>query len=124
MRMRIDPDQFMPIAAIALMVLSMTACALQLRNDDDAGAITSPVSEELGPFATRLNHCRTVTSDQTAELASCRLVWAESRRRFLNSTKPNWSASPEAKPIEPAPGTKYPDRVLPPAVNNEQNETR
>ena len=114
MRIRIDPDQFVPIAAIALMVLSMAACAFQLGNDDDGGAITSPVSEQLDPFAAKLRHCRTVTSEQAADLEACRQVWVENRRRFLTSTKP----------IDPAPGSKYPDRIVPPVLNNQQGETR
>ena len=124
MRIRIDPDQFVPIAAIGLMVLSMAACAFQLHNDEDEGAITSPVSEQFDPFAAKLRRCQTVTSEQAAELEACRQAWAENRRRFLTSAKPNWSASPETKPIEPAPVTKYPDRIVPPALNNQQSETR
>jgi len=70
----------------------MAACAFQIRNDEDGGAITSPVSEQLDAFAAKLRHCQTVTSEQAAELAACRQVWAENRRRFMTSTKPNWSA--------------------------------
>lgn len=124
MRIRIDPDQYVPIAAIALMVLSMATCAFQLRDDEDGGAIMSPMSEQLDPFAAKLRRCQTVTSEQAAELEACRQVWAENRRRFMTSTKPNWSASPEAKPIEPAPATKYPDCVVPPALNCQPSEMR
>ena len=99
MRVRIDPDQFVPIAAIALVLLSMGACAFQLRNDEDEGAVTSPVSEQLDPFAAKLRRCQTVTSEQAAELEACRQLWAENRRRFLTSTKQRWDAPADDKPV-------------------------
>jgi conjugative transfer region protein TrbK len=123
MRARINPEYLGPIAVVTAMVLVVAACAIQLPKDEVGDEVTSPAPQETDSFAARLDHCRTVTSEQTAELESCRRIWAENRRRFFTSTKPNWSASPEEMP-EPAPTTKYRDRVLPPALNDEQNGTR
>ena len=123
MRVRIDSDQFAPIAAVALMLLSLGACAFQLRNDEDGEAVSSPVFEEIDPFAAKLRRCQTVTPEQAAELEACRQVWAQNRRRFMTSTKPNWSTAPETDPINPVPVTKYPDRIVP-LPNNQPIETR
>lgn len=124
MRTRINPRHFVPIAAVALTVLVVGACAIQLRNDENGESIPSPVSQEADPFAAKLEHCRTVTSEQPVELEHCRLVWAENRRRFFTSTKPRWDGPADGKPTEPAPSAKYQDRVLPPEINRGRNEVR
>ena len=123
MRIRIDPDQFVPIAAAALMLLSMAACAFQLGSDENEEAITSPVSE-LDPFAAKLRRCQTVTSEQAAELEACRQVWAENRRRFMTSRKPNWNAPTGQQPMEPVPDAKYQDRALPSKPSPGPSEVR
>jgi len=122
MRVRINPRRLVPILAVALSVLVVAACAIQLRNNEDGGPIASPASQEADPFAAELKRCRTVTSEQSAELENCRRVWAENRRRFLTSTKPNWSAPPNGKPTEL--GLKHGDRVLPPEITRGQSEAR
>ena len=124
MSRRINPEHLVPIAAVALSVLVVAACAIQLRNDEGAGPIRSPVTEETDPFAAKLEHCRTVTSEQPVELENCRHVWAENRRRFFTSTKPRWDGPPDGKPAEPAPSAKSQDRVLPPEISRGQSEVR
>lgn len=124
MRTRINPRHFMPIAAVALTVLVVGACAIQLRNDENGESIPSPVSQEADPFAAKLDRCRTVTSEQAAELDACRRVWAENRRRFFTSTKPRWDAPIDGNSSVPPPSAKYQDRVLPPELNREQSGTR
>ena len=124
MRTRINPRHFVPIAAVALVVLVVAACAVQLRNDEAAGSITLRVTEETDPFAAKLEHCRTVTSEQPVELEHCRLVWAENRWRFFTSTKPRWDGPANGKPTAPAPSPKYQDRVLLPEISRGQSEVR
>jgi conjugative transfer region protein TrbK len=78
--------RFPLIAAIGLVVLSVAACAAQLRPDQDSQP--SPVtSEESHPLAPKLESCLTVTPDQTATFEYCRRVWAENRRRFFGPQK-------------------------------------
>ena len=124
MRMRINPEHFVLIAAVALTVLVVGACAIQLRNDENGESIPPPVSQEADPFAAKLDRCRTVTSEQAVELENCRHVWAENRRRFFTSTKPRWDGPPVGKPAEPAPSAKSQDRVLPPEISRGQSEVR
>jgi conjugative transfer region protein TrbK len=96
------------IAAMGLVVLSVAACAVQLRPDQDSQP--SPIaSEENHPLAPKLESCLTVTPDQTATFEYCRRVWSENRRRFFGSQKkPPASRTAagranEQRPAEPAP---------------------
>lgn len=99
--------RFPLIAEIGLVVLSVAACAVQLRPDQDSQP--SPVtSEESNPLAPKLESCLTVTPDQTATFEYCRRVWAENRRRFFGPQKKSPASrtadqANEQLPSEPAP---------------------
>jgi conjugative transfer region protein TrbK len=100
--------RFPLMAAMGLVVLSVAACAVQLRPDQ--GSQPSPVtSEENHPLAPRLESCLTVTPDQTATFEYCRRIWAENRHRFFGSQKKPPASKTAAEradeqlPSEPAP---------------------
>ena len=78
--------RFPLIAAIGIVVLSVAACAVQLRPDQDSEP-SAVASEDSHPLAPKLESCLTVTPDQTATFEYCRRVWAENRRRFFGPQK-------------------------------------
>jgi conjugative transfer region protein TrbK len=85
------------IAMAAAVVLSVAACAIELRRGEDQASTESPASKDFDPLKARLEQCRTVTSEQTAALDECRRVWSENRSRFLGgkstqTTTPNTGA--------------------------------
>ncbi|ANW00839.1 putative entry exclusion protein TrbK-alt [Bradyrhizobium icense] len=73
--------------AVVIPVLVVAACAIQLRGDGENTSAGSPASRATDPLAAKLERCRTVTSEQTAELEECRRMWTENRRRFLGQKK-------------------------------------
>jgi conjugative transfer region protein TrbK len=80
--------RFPLVAAIGLVVLSLAACAFQLRHDEQAQPSSAPTSSEVDqPLAPKLESCLTVTPEQTATFEYCRRVWAENRRRFFGPQK-------------------------------------
>lgn len=104
--------RFPLIAAIGLVVLSVAACAIQLRPSKE-NQPSPTTSEESHPLAPKLESCLTVTPEQTATFEYCRRVWAENRRRFFSPQKKP-SASGAAEPAqEPAsePARKYQSRL-------------
>ena len=95
--------------------LVVAACAIQLRGEGEHAAMGSPASMAADPLAAKLEHCRTVTSEQLEDIQECRRVWAESRRRFLGQRKTPAAPSVDAQPNAPAPSStqpKDPGRVL------------
>ncbi|MBI5128908.1 MAG: putative entry exclusion protein TrbK-alt [Rhodopseudomonas palustris] len=122
MRARSIAEYVLPVLAATVMVLVVAACAIQLRTDEGLAPIASPAAEEPDPFAAKLFRCRTVTIEQPTELAECRRVWAESRRRFLKQPVPH-AETPEDKPgagAEP----KIQDRLPKPLLQPQQSEDR
>jgi conjugative transfer region protein TrbK len=91
--------RFPLIAAFSLVVLSVAACAVQFRPDQESQP-SPATSEESHPLAPKLESCLTVTPDQTATFEYCRRVWAENRRRFFGPQK----KSPVPSVIEPPNG--------------------
>ena len=99
--------RFPLIAAFGLVVLSVAACAVQLRHEQESQP-SPATSEESHPLAPKLESCLTVIPDQTATFEYCQRVWAENRRRFFGSQKklaassviepPNGQSSPEPDP--------------------------
>lgn len=71
------------MAAVMLVVLVVTACAIRLRGDDDQMNSSASVDRAADPLATKLAECRSVTYEQKDALSECRNAWAEKRRQFL-----------------------------------------
>jgi len=76
------------LAAVVLIVLVVTACAIRLRGDE--GQINSPASADVtsDPLATKLAECRSVTYEQKDALSECRKAWAVKRGQFLGRKTP------------------------------------
>ena len=102
------------IAAIAP-ALVVAACAIQLRGEGDSTPSGIAGTQATDPVAAGLDRCRTVTSEQAAELQKCRRVWAENRRRFLGHSKepvaPSIHSEPNLPPVSSA-QPKDPERAL------------
>lgn len=82
------------VAMAAAVVLSVAACAIELRRGEDQASTEPPTSENTDPLKAKLEQCRTVTSEQAATLDECRRIWSENRSRFLGgrnaqTTTPN-----------------------------------
>ena len=100
------------VAAVPALVVA--ACTIQLRGDGDGPPAGSSASRVTRPLGAELEGCRKVTSEQVAELQECRLIWAENRRRFLESKKPPAASSVDSQPSRPTPSLaepKNPDRL-------------
>lgn len=122
MRARSIGEYVLPVMAATVMVLVVAACAIQLRTEEGLAPIASPQRGETDPFAAKLFQCRTVTIEQPTELAECRRVWAESRRRFLKQPVQH-SEAPDGKPPAVA-APKSQDRLPSPKLDREQSEVR
>lgn len=70
------------VAAMAV-VLSVAACAIELRRGEDHASVAPSSSQKFDPLKKKLEQCRTVTSDQATALDECRRLWSENRSRFL-----------------------------------------
>ncbi|WP_082656083.1 putative entry exclusion protein TrbK-alt [Bradyrhizobium valentinum] len=84
--------------AVAVPMLVVAACTIELRGDSDGPSAGSSASRVTNPLGAELERCRKVTSEQVAELQECRLIWAENRRRFLGLKKTPGASSVDAQP--------------------------
>jgi conjugative transfer region protein TrbK len=66
---------------MAIGVLVVTACTIQLRGGEEASA--PPTAGQTTGDGSDLARCRSVTSEGTASYQHCQKVWAENRRRFF-----------------------------------------
>jgi conjugative transfer region protein TrbK len=76
------------VAAVALIVLVVAACAIRLRGDEGQATTSTSDSATSDPLATKLVECRSVTHEQKDALSECRKAWAEKRRQFLGQKPP------------------------------------
>jgi conjugative transfer region protein TrbK len=86
-------DRLPTMAAMMLVVLTVTACAIRLRDDGNQTVSATSSDQASDPLATKLAECRSVTSEQKEALSECRKAWAEKRRQFLGQTSPKSSES-------------------------------
>lgn len=94
MSSRLGLGRLPAVAMPAAVVLSVAACAIELRRGEDQALTESTASKSPDPLKAKLEQCRTVTSEQTATLDECRRIWSENRSRFLGgrsaqTTTPN-----------------------------------
>jgi conjugative transfer region protein TrbK len=119
----LTPRQFARIAAVAFMVLMAIWAVIHSRRGEGP-SITAPLEhEEADALVSELARCRTVKSEATAALESCRQVWAENRRQFF---KPTRTTPAPAGPIPTAAAIagKIQDRVSPVEVEHQHSEVR
>ena len=79
-------DRLPTIAAMVLIVLTVAACAIRLRDDGNQTASATSSDQASDPLITKLAECRSVTSEQKEALSECRKAWVEKRRQFLGNT--------------------------------------
>jgi conjugative transfer region protein TrbK len=87
------------MAAMALVVLVVAACAIRLRGDENQTLSATSADQASDPLATKLAECRSVTYEQKDALSECRKAWAEKRRQFRGQ-KPPTASSDNRKPLE------------------------
>jgi conjugative transfer region protein TrbK len=90
-------DRIPALAAVALVVLVLAACAIRLRGDEGQTSAAASADVTADPLATKLAECRSVTYEQKDALSECRKAWAEKRRQFLGKkdSGPSGSGSPQ-----------------------------
>jgi conjugative transfer region protein TrbK len=121
MMLHLTPRQFARIAAVGLLVLVVALTIVRSRHNEPA-VVLAPL-EHGDAAALDLARCRTITSDESAAIETCRRVWAENRRLFFGSARsPQSSTDPDLK--APAGPTKNQDRVLPRDIAPQQGEAR
>jgi conjugative transfer region protein TrbK len=81
------------IAAMVLVVLIVTACAIRLRDDKSQTTSATLFDQASEALATKLAACRSVTYEQKEALWECRKAWAQKRRQFLGQASPTSSES-------------------------------
>jgi conjugative transfer region protein TrbK len=81
-------DRIPALAAVALVVLVLAACAIRLRGDEGQTSAIASTDVTADPLATKLAECRSVTYEQKDALSECRKAWAEKRRQFLGHKAP------------------------------------
>lgn len=86
-------DRLPAIAAMVLIVLTVAACAIRLRDEESQTTSATSLDQASDPLAAKLAGCRSVTPEQKEALSECRKVWAEKRRQFLRQTPPTSSES-------------------------------
>lgn len=75
-------------AAMVVLVLLVTACAIRLRGDEEQTNAAASTDVTPDPLAKKLGECRSLTYEQKDALAECRKAWAEKRREFLGRKAP------------------------------------
>jgi conjugative transfer region protein TrbK len=91
------------IAAAMAVVLSVAACAIELRRGEDQASTAPPPSQSADPLKTKLEQCRTVTPDQAGALDECRRLWSENRSRFLGRSNTEATESSSGAGNGPSP---------------------
>ena len=84
-------DRLPTLAAMMLVVLTVAACAIRLRDDENQTTSATSPDQASDPLPAKLAECRSVTSEQKQALSECRKAWAEKRRQFLRQTSPTSS---------------------------------
>jgi len=85
---KITLDRLPMMVAMLLVVLSVAACTIRLRDDEKQTASATSSDHMADPLATKLAECRSVTYEQKDALSECRKAWAERRRQFLKPRSP------------------------------------
>ena len=113
--------QFARIAAVGFVVLIVAVTIARSRHSEQPLVLAPREHGDAQVLVQELARCRTITSDETAALESCRLAWAENRRQFFGAGR---SPQPSIDPILNvyAAPVKNQARVLPRGVEPQQGE--
>jgi conjugative transfer region protein TrbK len=114
--------QIARIVAVGLVVFVVTFAIVRSQHSEQAVVLAPVEHDDAQIHVQELARCRTITSEETAALETCRRVWAENRRQFFGSARlPQSSINPVAN--VPATPMKNQDRILPRVVP-QQGEAR
>jgi conjugative transfer region protein TrbK len=89
----LTPRQLARIAAVGLVVLIVALTIVRSRHSEEAVVLASLEHGNPEALVQGLARCRTVRSDETAALETCRWAWAENRRHFFGQAKPPQSST-------------------------------
>ena len=119
----LTPRQLTRIAAVGLVVLIVALTIVQSRHSEHAVVLAPLEHRDAETLVEELARCRTITSDETAALETCRRAWAENRRQFFGVAR--LPQSPSEPVLNPAAAPmKNQDRVSPPKVEQQQGGAR
>jgi conjugative transfer region protein TrbK len=119
----LTPRQLARIAAVGLVVLIVALTIVRSQHSEHADVLAPLEHGDAQGLVQDLTRCRTITSDETAALETCRRAWAENRRQFFGSAR--LLQSPIDPPLSaPAAPVKSQDRVLSREVEPRQGEAR
>ncbi len=119
----LTPRRLTRIAAIGLVVLIVALTIVRSRHGEHAVVLAPLEHRDAQTLVEELACCRTITSDETAALETCRRAWAENRRLFFGSERPPQSPTDPVLNAPAAPA-KSQDRVVPREVELQQGEAR
>jgi conjugative transfer region protein TrbK len=123
MMLHLTPHQLARIAAVGLVLLIVALTIVRSRHNEQVVVLAPLEHGDAETLVKELARCRTITSDETAALETCRRAWAENRRQFFGGARaPQSSTDPDLN-APPAPA-KNQDRVLPREVEHQQGEAR
>jgi conjugative transfer region protein TrbK len=119
----LTPRQLTRTAAIGFVMLIVALTIVRSRHSEQAIALAASEHADAPALIQELARCRTITSDETVALETCRRAWAENRRQFFGSARP--ARSPTDPVLNaPAAPVKNQDRVMPREVEPQQDEAR
>ena len=123
MMSHLTPRQLARIAAISFVVLIVAITIVRSRHSEQPLVLTPLEHRDADTLVEELARCRTISSDETGALETCRRAWAENRRQFFGTARfPQSPTDPLLK--VPAAPVKSQDRVLPPELEPQQGEAR
>jgi conjugative transfer region protein TrbK len=121
MMLHLRHRQFARIAAVGLVVLIVALTIVRSRHSEQAVVLAPFDHGDASAVVQELARCRTITSDETVALETCRRAWAENRRQFFGSARlPQSQIDPTLS--APAAPVKSQDRVLPREVEPQHRE--
>ena len=123
MMLHLTPRQFARIAAVGLVVLIVALTIVRSRHGEQSVVLAPIEHRDAETLVEELARCRTITSDETGELETCRRAWAENRRQFFGSARPPQSPTDPVLNAPAAP-VKNQDRVVPREVAPQLGEER
>jgi conjugative transfer region protein TrbK len=119
----LTPRQLARIAAAGFFVLVVALTIAKSQHSEDAVVFAPLEHGEPDALAQELARCRTIASDETAALETCRRAWAENRRQFFGAVRAPQSPI-DPVPIAPAAPVKNQDRASPPKLEQQQGGAR
>lgn len=123
MMSHLTPRQLARIAAVGFVVLIVAITIVRSRHSEQPLVLTPLEHRDADTLVEELARCRTISSDETGALETCRRAWAENRRQFFGTARsPQSSINPALN--APAAPVKNQDRVLPREVEPQQGEAR